>query len=122
MHISCLNDWKKRRMGSVTVLRNVAGLAVVAGAAASVAVMLQAGRRQQSRILLLLFAIWVLSPFVAALTVTSFSNRWVGGTHSTIDVLMVTLALVSPAAYGAVANGYINAKAGFAFLMVPLAS
>ena len=39
-----------------------------------------------------------------------------------IGVVIVIIALVSPAVYGAVANGYINAKIGFVFLMVPLAS
>src|SRR3954453_21178198 len=99
-------------MRSVTMLRNVAGLAVVAGATASIAFMLQAGRRQQSRILLLLFAIWVLSPFIAAVTAMSFSNRWIGGTHSTLDLVMAVIALASPAVYGAVAKGYIKGKVG----------
>src|SRR5262245_21009562 len=51
---------------SLRVLSASAQIAVVAGAGGSLGLMLYAGRRNPSWILLLLFAIWVLSPFVAA--------------------------------------------------------
>jgi hypothetical protein len=41
-------------------LRRATLITLVVGAGASLAFMLRAGRHQQSRILLLLFAIWVL--------------------------------------------------------------
>lgn len=53
--------------GFANVLRSVAVVAMLAGAAGSITLMLHAGRRQQSRVLMLLFGAWVLSPFVAAL-------------------------------------------------------
>jgi hypothetical protein len=46
--------------GILSALRGAALFAVVAGAGASLAFMLRAGHRQNSRILLLLFGIWVL--------------------------------------------------------------
>jgi hypothetical protein len=51
-------------------------ITVVGGAVASIAFMLRAGRHQQSRILLLLFAIWVLSPFSSAVLAHVLSKRW----------------------------------------------
>ena len=50
--------------GFLDVLRTLALIAAVAGAAGSIALMLRAGRRSP-RLLIALFTIWVLSPFVA---------------------------------------------------------
>ena len=52
---------------SPTLLSGAALLLPVAGAVGSVGLMLRAGHRNDSPILLALFAIWVLSPFVALL-------------------------------------------------------
>ena len=49
------------------ILRILAFIAVLLGAAASVGLVLWVGRQQQSRLLLLLFSLWVLSPFMALL-------------------------------------------------------
>jgi hypothetical protein len=105
-----------------TVLRNVAVISVLAGAAGSVALMFHAGRRQQSLVLVLLFAIWVVSPFIAALIADSISKRWPAGTRAALHVLMVVLALGSVVIYGEVAFEYVKAKAGFVFLVVPFGS
>lgn len=51
--------------GLLGLLRAVALIAVVAGAGGSIGLMLWAGHRNPSRLLIVLFAIWVLSPFVA---------------------------------------------------------
>jgi hypothetical protein len=106
----------------LTVLRRVAVISAPAGAACSVALMLHAGRRQQSRVLVLLFAIWVVSPFIAALIANSVSKRSPVGTRATLYVLMVLLTLGSLAIYGGVAFEYVKAKAGFVFLVVPFGS
>jgi hypothetical protein len=84
--------------------------------------MLHAGRRQQSRVLVLLFAIWVISPFIAALIANSVSKRWPVGARATLYLLMVVLTLGSLAIYGEVAFEYVKAKAGFVFLVVPFGS
>jgi hypothetical protein len=52
---------------TLAVLRRVALPAALAVAVASIGFMLYAGRRNPSRLLVLLFAAWVLSPFVAAI-------------------------------------------------------
>ena len=63
-------------MATLGLLRAAALIAVLAGAAGSVGLMLHAGRHNASRILLALFALWVLSPFMALLLVNVISKRW----------------------------------------------
>jgi ABC-type transport system involved in multi-copper enzyme maturation permease subunit len=104
------------------LLRRVAVLSALSGAAGSLVLMLHAGRRQQSRLLVLLFAIWVVSPFIAALIANSVSKRWPEGARTMLYVLMMVLALGSWAIYGAVAFEYVKAKTGFVFLVVPFGS
>jgi hypothetical protein len=111
-----------RDAGFLTVLRRVAVISVLAGAAGSVALMLHAGRRQQSRVLVLLFTIWVVSPFIATLIANSVLKRWPVGARATLHVLMVVLTLGSLVIYGEVAFEYVKAKAGFVFLVVPFGS
>ncbi len=108
--------------GFVNVLRSVAVVAMLVGAAGSITLMLHAGRRQQSRVLMLLFGAWVLSPFVAALVSSSISKRWAVVTRTKLYTATVVLTLFSLAIYGSVAFGYAKAKVGFVFLVVPLVS
>jgi hypothetical protein len=106
----------------LALTRRAALIAVLAGAAGSLGLMFRAGRRQNSKILLLLFAIWVLSPFVALVGATVVSKRWPILTRAALYSAMLVLTLASLAIYSAVAFGYVTAKVGFVFLMVPLAS
>lgn len=108
--------------GFVSVLRRVALIAMLGGSAGSIMFMLHAARRQQSRILMLLFGIWVLSPFVAAVVASSVSKHWAVVTRATLYMVMIVVTLSSLAIYGDVALGYAKAKTGFIFLVVPLAS
>ena len=109
--------------GYLGVLRTAALIAVLAGAAGSVGLMLRAGRRNRSQILLLLlFGIWVLSPFVAAFLAHVFSKRWPGVTRATLYAAMLALTVGSLAIYGDFVFGRLQAKAGFVFLVVPFAS
>lgn len=111
-----------RDAGLITVLRKVAVMSALAGAAGSLTLMLHAGRRQQSRVLVLLFAIWVVSPFTAALIADSVSKRWHVRTRATLYISMIAVTLGSLAIYGGVAFEYVKAKAGFVFLVVPFGS
>ncbi len=108
--------------GFLSVLHRAALIAMITGAAGSVTLMLHAGRRQQSRVLIVLFGIWVLSPFVAGVVASSVSKRWAALTQATLCMVIVVLTLGSLAIYGDVAFGYTKAKVGFIFLVVPLAS
>ena len=104
------------------VLRGAALIMVLAGAAGSLGLMFRAGHGQKSRILLLLFAIWVLSPFVAFVSAHVVSTRWPAASRATLHSVMLVLTLASLAIYGDVALGHATWKVGFVFLVVPLAS
>ena len=108
--------------GFLGLLHAAALIAVLAGAAGSLGLMLHAGRRNDSRILLVLFVIWVLSPFVALVLADVVSKRWSALTRATLHSVMLVLPLGSLAIYGDVALGPPMAKTAFVFVVVPPAS
>lgn len=105
--------------GILGLLRAVALIAVVAGAVGSVSLMLRAGQRTP-RLLLVLFTIWVLSPFVALAWANVVSKRWSVLTRATLCSVTLVLTLGSLAIYGNVVGvaprGSANA---FVFVVVP---
>jgi hypothetical protein len=103
------------------LLHVVALAAVVAGAVGSAAFMLWVGHRNPSRLLLTLFVIWDLSPFVALLLADIVSKRWSVITRVTLHVVMLVLALGSLVLY---ADVLLRPKPqpAFRFLVVPLGS
>jgi hypothetical protein len=94
-------------------------VAIPVGAAGSVALMLRAGQRNGSRLLMFLFALWVLAPFVAILWANLASKRWQVFTRATLYGGTLVLALVSLTVYGYVALGPPRAQTAFAFVVVP---
>ncbi|MGC9996327.1 MAG: hypothetical protein ABSE79_13485 [Terriglobia bacterium] len=117
----------KLRRGVITgrflgVVRGAALSLVLAGAAGSLGLMFRAGHRENSRILLLLFAMWVLSPFMALVVAHVVSTRWSVPTRARLYSVMLVLTLASLAIYGDVAFGHSTVKVGFVFLAVPFAS
>jgi hypothetical protein len=113
----------KPEAGFLSVLRAAALIAVLAGAAGSVGLMLHAGRRKHSpRLLLALFAIWVLSPFVALVFANIASKGWSVITRATLYSVMLVLTLGSLAIYGDVALAPLTAKTVPVFVIVPPAS
>jgi hypothetical protein len=108
--------------GIHSLMRGATFIAVLAGAGASLAFVLRAGHHQNSRILLLLFAIWVLFPFITAVWAYVFSNRWTVVVRMPLYVVMLVVSLASVPIYGGVAFGHVRAKVGFVFLVVPLIS
>ena len=86
--------------GFLGLLRAAALIAVVAGALGSVGLMLWVGHRNPSRILLVLFAIWDLSPFIALVLADIVSMRWSVLTRATLYGVMLILTLGSLAFYG----------------------
>jgi hypothetical protein len=103
-------------------LRNVASIVVVAGAAGSVGLTLFVGHRNPSRVLLLLFALWVLSPFMALAYAGKVARAWSTPIKTTLHVLILVLSVGSLAIYGHVAVGPPRATPAFLFLAVPLVS
>ena len=110
-----------KKFHSLSILRTMAVVVVVAGAVASVGLMLHAGRNNKSVLLIALFVIWVLSPFMALLVVSVVSKRWPVLTRVTIYSLMLILTLGSLVSYSG-ALSPPGTKPAFVFLMVPLIS
>src|ERR1039458_205725 len=81
--------------GFLGPLRIAALLALLAGAVGSVGLMLHAGRHNDSRFLLVLFALWVLSPFVALILANVVSKRWPVHTRVALYTVMLVLTLGS---------------------------
>ena len=83
--------------------------------------MFNAGRNQSSVLLIALFTIWVLSPFVILVIMNFFAKRWSIDTRKTLYLLMLFITLVSLVSYGG-ALSMPGTKPAFKFLVVPLIS
>jgi len=105
---------------ALRILRGVGLIAVAAGAVGSIGFMLRAGH--PPLFLRVLFAVWVLSPFVALLFTHAVSKRWRVLTRATLYSLMVIVTVGSLAFYGNVVFGPPRPKPAFAFLVGPLGS
>ena len=105
-------------MPSSNALRTAARIALVAGAAGSVLLMMRAGARQPSILLILLFTGWVLSPFVALALANVQSANWQPITRTALYGVMLGVSFISLSIYTlhALIPGM---KAGFIFLVVP---
>ena len=102
-----------------SVLRSAALIALLVGAVGSVGLMLHAGQRSDSRLLLGLFTIWVLSPFVTLLVADIVSKGWSVITRATLYSVMLVLTFGSLAIYADVALGSPRAKTASVFVVVP---
>jgi hypothetical protein len=111
--------WGKPEDGFLGLMRSVALVVLMAGAMGSIGLMLYVGRRNNSTLLLVLFAIWVLSPFVGFLLVDLISKRWSRFTRATLYGMMLVLTLGSLATYGSVALRPPKSSAAAAFVIVP---
>jgi hypothetical protein len=109
--------------GFLGLLSAVALIAVVAGALGSVGLMLWVGHRNPSRVLLVLFAMWDLSPFIALVLADIVSKRWSVLTRATLYCVTLVITLGSLAIYAEIVvvrpAGSANA---FLFVVVPPAS
>jgi hypothetical protein len=103
-------------------LRAAALIAVLAGAVGSVGFLLRATNRNPSQLLVVLLAIWVLSPFVALLWANIVSKRWSVLTRVTLSSVMLVVTLSSLAIYEADALWPRKSQAAFVFIIVPPAS
>ncbi|SRR6266436_2701227 len=121
-HMSAPNEipagGSERPDGFLGLLRAVALTAVAVGAVGSVGLMFWVGHRNPSRVLLFLFLIWVLAPFVGLLLADMISKCWSIITRTTLYSVMLILALGSLACYGDVVLRP-RPQAAFTFLVVP---
>lgn len=107
--------------GFPRLLHAVALIAGVAGAVGSVGLMFWVGHRNPSRVLLALFLIWDLSPFVALWVADMVSKRWSFITRATLHIVTLVIALSSLALYGDVV-WRPRPQPAFRFLVVPFGS
>jgi hypothetical protein len=106
----------------VNALRPAALAALLAGTLGSLASMFYTGRRNSSSLLLTLFAVWVVSPFVGAVLANAVSKRWTAFARTILYITMLVFSVGSLAIYGEIALGPPREKPAFFFLVVPLAS
>ncbi len=102
----------------MNTVRTAALTGALAGAAGSVAFILIAGHNNPSRVLLSLFALWVVSPFLALIA----AIRWSPPPRATLywGALIVTLSTL--AIYGYIALGPPRAKTAVVLVVVPPAT
>ena len=105
--------------GFLRLLRTAAYIAALIGAIGSVGFTLRAGHRNPSRLLITLFVLWVLSPFIAMLFGNFMFKRWPALIRAALHTVVLILSLVSLAIYGQVALGPPRAKTAFVFVVVP---
>jgi hypothetical protein len=103
-------------------LRIAALIAVPVGALGSVGFMFQVGHRNESVILMTLFTVWVLSPFLGLARAYLASRRWPDSARLAFYWVTLVIALSSPGIYGAVAFGLTKFQPAFFFLVAPLVS
>ena len=102
------------------VLRSVALVLVVVAAIVSFGLMLHVGQYRLS-VLMLLFAVWDLSPFAGLFVAGIVSKRWRILMRAALYAVMLFVAGESVVVYGRVVLKR-PAQPAFAFLMVPLVS
>jgi hypothetical protein len=110
-----------KKILTLNFLRSMALGVVVAGAICALGLTLHAGRNNKSVLLVVLFAGWVLSPFVALLVANAISARWHVVRRVTLYILMIVLTLGSlVGCSGALSPP--GAKPAAVFLIVPFLS
>ncbi len=88
-------------------LRAGSFIPVVVGALGSVGLTLYAGRHNDSRLLVALFAIWVLSPFIAVLIA---SRRWWAFARRLVVPLASWLLLTMVVVIAALVSGVLSRR------------
>jgi hypothetical protein len=106
---------------TLSTMRTITLVVVLAGAASALGLMLHAGRNNDSVLLVVLFVIWVVSPFIALLVANVVSKRWPFLTRVTLYSLTLMLTLGSLMSYSG-ALSPLGTKPAFVFLVVPLVS
>jgi hypothetical protein len=106
------------------MLGAAAGVLLWVAAMGSAASTLYAGHRNASRILILMFIVWVLAPFAALgwARVRSRSSRRPANTQTALHWLTLAVTLGSLALYAQAAFRLTGIKSTRIFLMTPLAS
>ena len=103
---------------SVDPFRRVARTALAIGAAGSFALMVYAGRHNRSIALVLLFTVWVSSPFVALAIADRWAKRWQPVSRAAFYGVMFAVSLGSLLVYAFDALRP-RPQAAFFYVLVP---
>ena len=104
--------------GGLRFLRVAGLIALMAGSAGSVGFLLHASQ-QTPQFLLVLFVIWVLSPFAVLVLADRISKRWSFTTRATLYCTMLVVAVGALAFYLDDALRQPWAKPAVVYVMVP---
>ena len=110
-----------KKIFSLASFRTIALIVVFAGAIGSLYLMFNAGRHQRSILLIVLFTVWVLSPFIALLVSDLLAKHWPVYTRVRLYFLMLFITFGSLVCYSGALN-VSGTKPAFKFLIVPLVS
>ena len=108
-------------MDKITIMRAIAIITILVGAIISVALTLHAGRNNNSLLLMFLFSVWVLSPFVVLFIAQRPSRRWSTSTHKILLILTIILTIISLLSYSGIIT-VSGSKPAFIFLFIPALS
>jgi hypothetical protein len=103
------------------LVRSLALGVATAGALGSLAFTLQAGGQNVSVIRMLLFSVWVLSPFILLIIFCMRSGSWSSRSRISLYVIMMMISLISLLFYGGLLF-FSGAKPAFVFQVIPLTS
>ncbi len=103
------------------LLRTIALTSSLIGTIMSLYFMFRAGSNQKSIVLIGLFTIWVLSPFMGLFIAHKVTSIWTVITRPLLYWLMLGLTIVSLIAYSGLAK-IPNTKPAFIFLVLPFVS
>lgn|SRR5664279_1661300 len=103
------------------LVRRITFIIMLTGALVSLGLTLRAGRNNHSVLLMMLFGIWVFSPFMGMAVAYILSNRWTLFTRNVLYILAMVLTFISLLMYGGVWSP-TGIKPAFVFLIVPLLS
>jgi hypothetical protein len=108
-------------IASFAGLPSAALAALVIGAVGSIALLLNA-KQHPPPFLVVLFVVWVLSPFAALGVAYRVSKRWAPGTQATLYVVIFVVAVASLLVYADDALHHRTAHPAFVYVAVPPAS
>jgi hypothetical protein len=102
-------------------VRRLTFIVMLIGALASLGLTFRAGQNNHSLLLIMLFGIWVFTPFMGLVVAYILSNRWSAFTRKVLYLLAMILTFVSLLIYSGI---WIPArmKPAFVFLVFPLLS
>jgi hypothetical protein len=110
-----------RRDKLTSLLRTIAPVVLVAGAAMSLMLMFR-GHRHAPFVLMILFTGWVMSPFLVLAYACLSSKRFSGVNRARVHLVALIISAASVAVYAGLIPMPSGSAPAFVFLMVPAVS